>query len=473
MPKKPDLRHITATELHPLAVPLDAITRDPDNERAHPRENLDRIKYALRRLGVRGALSLRADGQLVTKGNGTHQALEELAEERATGLWAGAPEGPLAWGHVPVLEFDDDAETAAEYRVLDNRAGDNAGWSRDAIKASFEAFPDVDWEKSWTPAELAAEFEGWGEEPTPEPEQNEEPPIPEPPAKPVTKPGDIWILGDHRLICGSCREPEVVARLLDGVEVNVAFTSPPYASQRKYDETSGFKPIKPDDYVEWFEAVQANVREHLADDGSWFVNIKEHSEGLSLSLYVKELVIAHARQWGWLAASEYAWERNGMPGYPKRRFKNQFEPVFHFARAEWKFRPKNVQHATDDVVTYSRDNQWSSGLAPVAGGSGKGWANAPTAGLAYPGNRLPVFGAGNETSHSASFPVGLPTFFIKAYSDEDDVIFDPFMGSGTVIIAAEREGRRGYGCEISPGYCDVIVRRWEAETGRKATRHAA
>ena len=159
-----------------------------------------------------------------------------------------------------------------------------------------------------------------------------------------------------------------------------------------------------------------------------------------------------------------------MPGYPKRRFKNQFEPVFHFARDEWKFRPAHVQHATTSARSYDPANQWAGGLAPVAGESGKGWAADATDGLAYPGNRLPVFGQGNETSHAASFPVGLPTFFVKAYSDPDDVVFDPFMGSGTTIIACEREGRRGYGCEISPRYCDVIVARWEAETGRKAER---
>lgn len=466
MPKKPDLRHITATELHPLAVPLDAITRDPDNERAHPRENLDRIKYSLRRLGVRGALSLRADGQLVTKGNGTHQALEELAEERATGLWKGAPKGPLAWGHVPVLEFDDDEQTAAEYRVLDNRAGDNAGWSRDALEASFEAFPEVDWEQSWTPAELAATFEGWGEDGGGGGGGEDETPIPEPPAEPVTQPGDVWILGDHRLICGSCREPEVVARLLDGVKVNVAFTSPPYASQRKYDETSGFKPIKPDDYVDWFEAVQANVREHLAEDGSWFVNIKEHCEDGERHLYVKDLTIAHKRRWGWRFKDELVWKHHGKPGRVWSTFKNQWEPVFHFAnQTHVKCRPMNVAHKSDSV--------WAGGGANLSAEQTAGTYTRPDEGpgMAYPGNVIEC--TGSAGGHSAAFPVGLPTFFIKAYSDPGDVIFDPFMGSGTTIIAAERERRRGYGCEISPGYCDVVVERWEDETGRKATRRPA
>ena len=72
-----------------------------------------------------------------------------------------------------------------------------------------------------------------------------------------------------------------------------------------------------------------------------------------------------------------------------------------------------------------------------------------------------------------AFPVGLPSFIILAYSDEGDNVFDPFSGSGSTIIACERTGRRGFGCEISPSYCDVIVARWERETGKKAQRSLA
>ncbi len=233
--KKPDLRHITATELHPLVVGLDTIGLDPENERAHPRANLDRIKYSLRRFGVRGALSLRA-GELVTKGNGTLQALRELAEERATGLWDGAPKGKLAWAHVPVLEFDDSPAAAAEYRVLDNRSGENAGWERGALEASFETFPDVDWSQAWTTAELAAEFEGWGaddEKPSGDggggggggPSEDEEPPIPEPPAEPITQFGDVIQIGPHTLHCADCME---VMRAMPDNSVDFIGTDPPY-----------------------------------------------------------------------------------------------------------------------------------------------------------------------------------------------------------------------------------------------------
>ena len=91
-------------------------------------------------------------------------------------------------------------------------------------------------------------------------------------------------------------------------------------------------------------------------------------------------------------------------------------------------------------------------------------------GLAYPGNRLPTFsGSHTALGHSAAFPVGLPAWFIRAFTDEGDTVFDPFSGSGSTIIASENTGRVGYGMELSAIYTDVIVRRWQNVTGDVAT----
>jgi DNA modification methylase len=92
--------------------------------------------------------------------------------------------------------------------------------------------------------------------------------------------------------------------------------------------------------------------------------------------------------------------------------------------------------------------------------------------MAYPGNRLPTFTESHTaTGHAAAFPVGLPEFFLKAYSDEGDLVCDPFAGSGSTLIAAERSKRRCVAIEISPAYCDVIVQRYIDFTGR-AVIHA-
>ena len=311
-------------------------------------------------------------------------------------------------------------------------------------------------------------FEGNSSETSANIEEGE---TPEPPKNPITKPGDLWVMGDHRLVCGSCRDADTVAALVDGQKVNVAFTSPPYASQRTYDDSSGFKPIKPDEYVEWFEAVQANVREVLADDGSWFVNIKEHCEDGQRSLYVKDLTLAHVRQWGWRYVDELVWKRVTVPGKWPSRFKNLWEPVFHFSASKAiKFRPDSVAHDSARTITYNASHHFGSDSGGHQCDDGSLKYNAQREGAALPGNMVECSVEEKGIDHSAPFPVRLPTFFIKAYSDPGDLIFDPFMGSGTTTIAAENEGRRSVGCELSPAYCDVIVERWENLTGGKAER---
>ena len=271
----------------------------------------------------------------------------------------------------------------------------------------------------------------------------------------------------HRLYCGDSTKAEDVARLMDGAKANVCFTSPPYASQRKYDESSGFKPIHPDKYVEWWDAVQANVAKHLAADGSMFVNIKEHCEDGQRSLYVKELAIAHVRQWGWCLIDEFCWTRLGPPGSWPNRFKNGFEPIFHFSRqVKIRFRPDAVSHASSDIPVSS-----SKAGVNTAFTNGEHWnLSAKTEkGKARPGNVVVASGVEPHTGHAAAFPIALPTFFIRAFSDEADAIYEPFAGSGTTMIAAEQLKRRCFGMEISPAYCDVICQRFENLTGLKAT----
>ena len=339
-------------------------------------------------------------------------------------------------------------------------------------------------------------------------EPEPEPPI-EVPSDPTTKPGDVWQLGPHRLVCGDASDPTVWAKLCDGAEpITVAVTSPPYADRRDYDKTSGFKPIPPDDYVEWFRPIAKNVADNLADDGSWFVNIKPGVApgGLDTELYVLDLVLAHVREWGWHFATEFCWERNGVPKSVTRRFKNQFEPVYQFTLNDWKMRPDNVMHYSDNVpVPFGEgagNTSWD-GRGDIAGqgkgdvlrhksasdrqGTGHGalrhkkrksgtgelmadvpWTSAAPGeyigpGLAYPGNRLPTF-AGTHTAlgHAAAYPVGLAQFFIEAYTDPGDVTCDPMAGTGSTLIAADNTDRIGLAIELSPAYCDVIVKRWES-----------
>jgi DNA modification methylase len=257
--------------------------------------------------------------------------------------------------------------------------------------------------------------------------------------------------------CGDCRDIRAVRRLLGGRKVNLVVTSPPYASQRKYDASSGFKPIAPDEYVSWFKDVAAVIGDVLDPDGSYFLNIKEHAEDGERSLYVKDLVLAHRRQWGWKFVDEFCWRNtaNGVPGGWPNRFKNAWEPVFHFTRSDKiKFRPDAVSHASDDVVVYSPSNPKApSGSGLLGCGADK------VKGMARPSNVIEVKAEGGQGEHSAPYPRALVEFFIKAFTDPGDVVFDPFLGSASTMIAAMALGRSCFGMEISPGYCDVAVQR--------------
>lgn len=447
-------------------VPLSKLAAWPRNPKAH---NLDALERSFRSAGfVEPPVHDEATGQLIA-GNGR---LEKLLDLKSRGE---APPDRIEVEHktgdwlIPVVRgISFPKDVAKGYLVGSNQIAISGGWN-DQLLAEILA------EVAKVPQSVAAsgfssdELTKLIDEATrkEEPSGGDPDAPPEEPTKVDVKPGDVWALGEHRVICGDCRDPGVVARLLGDERVNVCVTSPPYASQRKYDEASGFKPIRPDEYVAWFEAVAENVATHLAEDGSFFLNIKEHCEDGQRSLYVKDLVLAHVRQWGWRFVDEFCWERPGPPGRWPDRFKNSWEPVFHFARigGRLRFRPDHVLVETDAAIS----------VGPISPdrSNGEYWHLPRTreAGLAWPSNVLKIGSAGSEADgHQAAYPVALPSFFVNAFSDPGDIVFDPFMGSGTTLIAAETEGRAARGSEISPRYTQMIINRWEKLTGKRATR---
>jgi hypothetical protein len=176
---------------------------------------------------------------------------------------------------------------------------------------------------------------------------------------------------------------------------------------------------------------------------------------------------------------EFCWRKtdNGVPGGWNNRFKNAWEPVFHFCRQQQiKFRPQAVGHVSEDCFDYSPENPKSTSGSGLLGTGARGEAaGRPGAddddgrfrGIARPSNVIEAKTESTQGSHSAPFPRALVEFFVRAFSDAGDVVFDPFMGSGTTMAAAAALGRVGYGTEISPAYCDVILRRIAHLTGEE------
>lgn len=463
---------------------LDELIAFPGNAR---RGDVEKIRGSIRAHDQYRSLVVRRTpgGDVILAGNHTAQALAAEGRETARCEVLECSESDAVKIALADNKLSDDAtnDDSALADLLSELDGDYFGTGyaedeADAILAALTAAEDI-------PAVIEVEEKDLDEFDV------------STPIEPVTKPGDVWVLGDHRIICGDCRDDNTVATLLGDRRINLAFTSPPYASQRAYDDTSGFKPIPEDEYVEWFRDVAANVAAHLAEDGSWFVNIKPSAKELDTHLYVMDLVIAHVREWGWHFGTEYCWERVGVPKNVTLRFKNQFEPVYQFAMNRWKMRPDNVRHYSDSVPIpggpgvgntswgtaqggngplFGKARMIASNINPGHGGDKQGTGDDHSPGLvaegmAYPGNRLPTFlGSHEATGHTAAFPVGLPAWFMRAYTDPGDVVYDPFMGSGSTLIAAQQEGRTAFGCEISPGYCDIVIKRWFRVTGRDAIR---
>lgn len=435
-----------ATYVRTADIPLDELTPFPGNAK---RGNVDQIRASLRRNGQYRSLVVREipNGPLIVlAGNHTMQALQAEGRETA---------------RCEVVLCDDD--TARRINLADNRTAELGGYDNDAL-AELLSYLDGDYDGTgYTDDDVQALITPPDIEELDPAGGDEDDADTTPPGEPVTKPGDIWLLGPHRIICGDVRDYATVERLLNGNRINIAFTSPPYASQRTYDESSGFRPIPPDEYVDWFEDVQANVRAHLADDGSWFVNIKEHTNDGQRDLYVKDLTTAHVRRWRWRFVDELCWvdAANGFPGAFPNRFKDAWEPVFHYALNKTiKFNPLANGHESDDVINYHP----SARMAMDGSGYGEGLERDKQPGIARPSNVIRI-AAGGDGSHAAAFPVALPEWFIKAYTDARDTVFDPFMGSGSTLLAAHRNDRIAYGTEISSGYCDVICRRFQQTTG--------
>jgi len=453
--------------------PADRLVPYAKNARTHSPEQVAQIAASIVEFGfVNPILVDSMDG--IIAGHGRLLAARKL----------GLAEVPVVvLGHLSEIQ-------RRAYIIADNQLALNAGWNDELLRCVLESLGADGFNLSlvgFSDEELVVLLG------SAEPEAAaavEEEAVPEPPAQPVTMPGDVWLIGRHCLICGDCRDAAVVGKLMAGATANMAITSPPYATQREYDPTSGFKPVPPEEYVEWYRAVAAGIESVLAPDGSYFLNIKAHADEGERNLYVMDLVLAHRRQWGWRFVDEFCWRKtdNGVPGGWGNRFKNAWEPVLHFSapEARIKFRPEAVGHVSEDCFDYSPDNPKSrsgSGLlgtgprgesASLPPQGSQGWGHMRRKlvdgrheGIARPSNVIEAKTESSQGSHSAPYPRTLVEFFLKAFSDPGDVVFDPFLGSGTTMAAAHVLGRSGYGCEISPAYCDVILRRMMDLTGEE------
>lgn len=242
--------------------------------------------------------------------------------------------------------------------------------------------------------------------------------------------------------------------------VDLIFTSPPYADQRQ--KTYGG--VNPDEYVDWFLPKSEQLLRILKPTGAFILNIKERVVDGERHTYVIELILAMRKQ-GWLWTEEFIWhKKNSYPGKWPNRFRDNWERLIQFNKNK-KFNMYQQEvmvpvgdWAKDRLSNLSQTDKMRD-ESKVGSGFGKNISNWLGRNLVYPTNVIHMATECSNRNHSAVFPIDLPKWFIRLFTQQGDVVLDPFVGSGTTAVAAAQMGRCYSGIEINPEYVDVSLSR--------------
>ena len=256
---------------------------------------------------------------------------------------------------------------------------------------------------------------------------------------------------------GDCLE------LMKGIptsSIDLIMTSPPYGDRRK----STYGGVKPEKYNEWFLPISEQMLRVLNPKGTFILNIKEQVTDGQRDTYVIELILALKKQ-GWLWTEEFIWHKtSSFPGKWPNRFRDSWERILQFnkekkfsmyqnsvmipASESLKRRMQNLSE-TDKIRNNSKNGS----------GFGKNISNWVGRDKVFPTNVLHLATECSNKNHSAAFPISLPTWFIKLFTKEGDLVIDCFMGSGTTGVACKNLNRRFIGMEMNTEYFNIASKR--------------
>ena len=386
---------------------LDRLLPYARNARTHSDEQVAQIAASFAEFGFNNPCLVDEQGVLIA-GHG------RVLAARRIGLDA-----------VPVIVLSHLSEAQKKaYRIADNKLALNAGWNEDLLRQDIEELLASDYDVALTGyvgEELDALLGPTGEDAGGDSADDDA--VPEPPADPVSRPGDLWVLGRHRLLCGDATVATDVERLLAGIVPHLMVTDPPYGvsydpawrNEAGVSSTSRTGKVANDDRADWREAWALYPGE-VAYVWHAAIHARTVADSLEACGFVVRSQIIWSKPRFVLGRGDYHW---------------QHEPCWYAVR---KGGTGHWQGARDQATVW-----------PIASGEDDG-----------------------ATVHGTQKPVACMRRPIENNSEEGDAVYEPFSGSGTTLVAAERTGRRCFALELDPRYVDVAVQRWQTLTGQAA-----
>jgi DNA modification methylase len=414
-------------------LPLGSIVADPGNPRKHAREQIDAIARSIDAFGFNAPILVDKSTRVVA-GHGRLEAAKLLGLRK-----------------VPVIRLEHlSAQQAKAYMLADNKLTDRSSWDDAKVAIVLKELSEIT---------LDFEIEDTGFE-TPDIDLRiqslEEPDDAKDPADefeaaegpPVSRLDDVWNLGPHRLYCGNALEPRSYEVLLAGEKAAAVFTDPPY-NVRVKDHVSGKGARKhrefpmasgemAEDEFRRFLMNAFNLLAAHSNDGATFFACMDWRHAFEIISSIRAIDCELMNLCIWV-------KTNGGMG---SLYRSRHELVFVFGKPDAK-RVNNVQLGKHGR---NRTNVWN-----------------------YPGmNSFPRRGRRRGLDlHPTVKPIAMVSDAILDVTQRGDIVLDPFCGSGTTILAAERTGRRGYAIELDPGHVDTAVARWERMTKRTAVHASA
>ena len=401
------------------------------NAKQHPPEQVERIANSIKAFGWQQPIVVDKDKTVII-GHGRLFAAKELLLDK-----------------VPVVFADNLTEDQVNaLRLADNKTNESA-WDFGKLEeelaelsiAGFDmsqfGFTDPD---DWTDAQT----------------QVEEDDIPETPACPVAKRGDIWKLGDHLVMCGDSTSAEDISKLMGEDKARMLFTSPPYSDMREYE---GGKDLSVSNLCQFIARYRPYTDYQC-------VNLGIQRRNNDVYEYWNDYIRV-ARESGYKLLSWNVWDKGTVGNIGQER---AFCPIRH----EWVFVFGTDFFKTNLTFEKKENSLNLKGRKTKRNADGtteehsSGDTSKPYKRMESIISVFPVLQADLRNMHPAGFPVGLPAEYIKAMSDPGDVIIEPFGGSGTTLIACHQLSRKCRVMELEPKYVDVIIKRWEDFTRLKA-----